>query len=316
MLYAGVDIGGTNIKYGLVNDRGEILSSRSVPTNASDGPAHLIEKIHSILTQLSQSEPASIGVGFPSVVNPQSGVVYHPPNLPGWGEFALLDELRNQCPIPVFIDNDANVAALAEKQFGAAKQIHDFLYVTLGTGIGGAIIVDDALFHGSRGGAGEIGHLIVNMNEQASKEDIEAGREYRTGVLEVYTARTAIIQKAIELAAKYPDSLLNKRTNQLLDVSDVSRAAGLNDVASLECLAEIGTVLGLGIASAFALLDLSTVIIGGGISLSHPILFAKIEDSLRRRSLPAISSNVCVLKARFGEEAGLIGAAVLAMRGT
>lgn len=306
-MFLGLDIGGTNIKAGIVNDDGALVHQFSQPTEAQRGRDAMLQDIRSVVEQVLQSTPSirAIGVGVPGVVNPANGCVYYPPNLPGWEIVPLTDILRSYSPVPVAVDNDANVATLAESELGAGRNFSHFLYVTLGTGVGGGIIVNNRLFTGERGGAGEIGHIVVDVH--ARRE--EGQQAFRTGTLEEYIGRKGILRMARECAERYPDSLLHSFPE--VDVRQISQAADEGDRAALECLETAGLYLGLGLASVLVVLDMRQVVVGGGISLAHPLLLDTTQRILRERAFPTIAGEAQVLRARFGNDAGVIGAAML-----
>jgi glucokinase len=311
MMYAGIDIGGTNIKYGVVNTVGEILYHNSHPTSALRGKDAMIQDIQSAIQNLQQEYPSiqSIGVGFPSVVNPQDGCVYYPPNLPGWGIVPLVQLLQDISAIPVAVDNDANVAALAESEFGAGKNTSHFLYITLGTGVGGGIIINGRIFTGERGGAGEIGHTIVDINDEPTTEMRQLGRLFRAGTLEEKLGRAGLISLTQSFMAKYPESVLHSYNP--LDVEHISIAVERGDTCAIECFTYAGRILGLGIAGVLALLDMRVIVVGGGISNAHPLFLDTALATLQERALPTIAPSVEIRKAHFSNHAGIVGSAIL-----
>ncbi len=304
-MYAGIDIGGTSIKYGIVAADGEIKQQASTPTNPASGKDAMIDQLQGIVRKLS-SEAVSIGVGFPSVVNPKDGCVYHPPNLPGWGIVPLVELLQSVATVPVAIDNDANVAAYAEAALGAGKNDSHFLYITLGTGVGGGIIVEHRIFTGERGGGGECGHILINVDGEPEEG---TSLSFRTGTLEEAIGRHGLIRMAKRIAKQHPDSLLHQVKE--LDVKDISDAAVRHDKAALACLERAGTLLGLGLCSMLAILDMRVVVVGGGVSQAHPIFLDTARQMLKTRSLPTIAPEAEIRPARFGSTAGLVGAAML-----
>ncbi len=304
-MYAGIDLGGTNLKIGVLDSQNDIVYQDSMPTPSDAGPEALIARIESYLAETLYKFPGmkTIGVGVPGVVS-KDGIIKIAPNLKGWININLKKQLARKFNIPVAIDNDANVAALAELEIGAGKHAADFLYVTLGTGVGGAVIHERKLFRGAWGGAGEIGHLIINMNENNPEKP-----SYRQGVLEEYTGRKQIAAIAESIAVRYPGSILSK-TRQF-DPFYISKAAESGDECAVEILSEVGFYLGIGLASAMNLLDIPLVIVGGGISLSHESLFNSALNVIRNRALPSIAQHAEIRKARFTKDAGIIGACVL-----
>lgn len=314
-MFLGIDIGGTNIKSAVISEDGSIIFQQSQPTLAQRGKDAVIADMQQIITTLSLRYPAveSVGVGFPSVVNPANGCVYYPPNMPGWEVVPLVSLLGEVTALPIAIDNDANVAALAECELGAGHDLTHFLYVTMGTGVGGCIIAHREIFSGERGGAGEIGHVIVYASEQPTPNQIAQGRAFRAGVMEEYVGRAGIIATARNIMAAYPHSLLQEYGDDL-DVEHISQAVEQGDEAACACFVHTGTILGIALSSVLNILDMRVVIVGGGISQSHPLLLDTVQDVLRLRALPTIAPETQVRKAHFSHQAGILGAALLGRR--
>jgi glucokinase len=312
IMYAGIDIGGTSIKYGIVSADGEVLQQASAPTNPSSGKDAIIDQLQSIVRKLAP-QAKSVGVGFPSVVNPKDGCVYHPPNLPGWGIVPLVELLQSVSTVPLAVDNDANVAGLAESELGAGKDASHFLYVTLGTGVGGCIIVGNRIFTGERGGGGEVGHIVIDMHASLEASLAAGKHAFQTGTLEELVGRAGLIAMGKSFAEQYPASHLHQHLQSAgqLDVKDISECAVRGDAAALACLERAGTVLGLGLCSLLAVLDMRVVVVGGGVSQSHPIFLDTARAVLRTRSLPTIAAESEIRTARYGSTAGLVGAAML-----
>lgn len=311
-MFAGIDIGGTNIKYGITDEHGTILFQESKPTDSTRGQEILIEEFRSIIRTILEQFPAtqSIGIGFPSVVNPYDGCVHYPPNLPGWTIVPLVGLLQQDCPVPVAIDNDANVAALAESEAGAGRDASHFLYVTWGTGIGGGIIINNKIYTGESGGAGEIGHIVMDVFEQPTDEMERDNRLYRAGTLEENLGRPGFIRFAKKVREQYPDSLLHTYGEEL-DIHHISEGVEKNDAAAREIFITAGTWMGLGLAGMLAILDMHIIVIGGGISLAHPLLLDTVLNTLQQRALPTIAKRVELRKAHFTYNAGIVGAAML-----
>ena len=305
-MYLGIDIGGTNLKSGIIDEDGNLIEQSSIPTNAVMGPEEVINNIKNIIldTKVNFPELKSVGIGVPGIVTDE-GVVRISPNLPGWIDLPLKKILAEIIPIPIAINNDANTAAIAELELGAGKELKNFIYITLGTGVGGAIIINRKIFRGDSGGAGEIGHTIIDVNDDENNYSVS----FRSGTLEELIGRKQIIVLAKNILNKYADSILNQNNN--IDVSSISDSVSENDTASIECFKKIGFYLGAGIASAMNLLDISIAIIGGGISMSDSILFDSALYTIKQRALPTIASRAEIRKAHFTKDAGIIGAALL-----
>jgi glucokinase len=305
-MYIGIDLGGTSIKLGVLSPDGELISRSSIPTDAGNGQEHVLQNLENAIENLLKEFPdtKSIGLGVPGVVD-SNGTVYNPPNLKGWGIVPIQDILSKKFGLPVAVDNDANAAAVAEAQLGAGKEVPYFLFITLGTGVGGCIIMDGQIWRGERGGAGEIGHIIIDANAQP----IPGKGPFRTGVLEEYVGRTQILDCAKRYAAEYPDSLLHNFKN--LDIPDIADSIEKGDQAAIECFKESGRLLGLGLATAMAILDMRKVIVGGGISRTHPLLLETTRNTLKERAIPTVSNESEIIIAQYTNDAGMIGAALL-----
>lgn len=304
-MYLGIDLGGTNLKSGVIDDNGNIIENSTCPTNADEGYNSVINKITGIIGDTENKyKIKSVGIGVPGIVS-DDGVVKISPNLPGWINLPLKKKLTESITLPLAIDNDANMAAIAELELGAGKDLKNFIYITLGTGVGGTIIINRKIFRGDSGGAGEIGHTIINANDKSNCYNTS----FRSGILEEFIGRKQIIELAKRIQINFPDSILNK--NDYVDVSTISDAASIGDAAAVDCFNKIGYYLGVGIASAMNLLDITTAIIGGGISLSDNILFDNATKIIHQRALPPIAQRAELRKAHFTKDAGIIGAALL-----
>ncbi|MFH1050827.1 MAG: ROK family protein [bacterium] len=339
-MYIGIDIGGTNIKSGVVDSSGNILLGNSFKTGTSEGPTANLMQIKKSIFEMINKFPSiqSIGIGVPGIID-KSGVLNVSPNLPEWHGINIHDELKKDFNLTIAVDNDANAAAIAEMETGAGKDTENFIYITLGTGIGGALIINKKIYRGCEGGAGEIGHTIINYD--LIRKGIPT---FRQGILEELAGRKAIItyyqllmtndnfssqQTAdgkLDLITNYKLRITNYKlriTNEdldsqndilgidSLDVEDIANSAKSGFQPAVDCLNETGEIIGIGLASAMNLLDIPVAIIGGGISQSGKILFDSIRKTIRERSLPTISERFEIREAYFKNNTGIIGAAML-----
>ncbi len=306
-MHLGIDIGGTNLKYGVINHRNEFISQNTQPTNAAKGKNYLITLILKIIKNHLDKYATieSIGIGLPGIVNP-SGFVYIAPNLPSWNDIPLGDIIREEIgeSIPLAFDNDANTAAYAELKIGAGVGLSHFLYVTLGTGVGGSIIINNEIYRGEFGGAGEIGHLIINAFEKLNKN-----KPFRTGILEEYIGKNQITEYAEKYLKNHPQSLLNYYERP--DPYFITEAIKKHDNTAMDIFKNIGYIFGIGLSSIINVLDISLIIIGGGLSQSHPIFFESALKTIRDRALPSIADRVDIKVAKYTKDAGVIGAALL-----
>lgn len=305
-MYLGIDIGGTNIKTGILDEDLKLIDSASSPTITREEAEYTLSGFIQLVRETldSHTNIKSIGVGIPGIVS-EEGTLVVSPNLSGWVNLPIKSQLEHEFELPVKMDNDANTAALAELVLGAGKDIEDFLYITLGTGVGGAIIHRGQIIRGSYGAAGEIGHTIIDID---ANHDV-AGRFYRLGTLEEYIGRTKIIERARHEAEDFPESELNNLES--FDVEEISDLVDRKDPAAVRCFLDIGKKLGAGLSSAMNLLDIRTVIVGGGISLASDLLFDTAEETIRHRAMPHIADSFQLRKAKFLQDAGIIGAALL-----
>lgn len=315
----GVDVGGTTIKCALVPADGRLLHHLSIPTEATSGPevvlTRIAEAIASVVSKVSRSERAAItgvGIGVPGVIN-NRGEISYPPNFPGWGVVPVAKRIapliagafEERTP-PIAVENDANVAALAEARAGAGLGAPHFLYVTLGTGVGGCVISDGRIWRGETGGAGEVGHLSVDLNGRPCN----CGSR---GCVEAYIGQRYMTAIAAERLRETSHSTLHAMLadGAELQPSLIDRAASAGDTFALEFLEEMGEILGAALASALNLLDYRLVVAGGGMSRSETLLRAT-ERSMRARVLRSIGDAAELRPARFLNDAGVIGAAMLA----
>jgi len=308
----GIDIGGTSIKFALVRQNGQILRHGQLPTPLT-GPDAIISAVAEgvrHLTTGSDEQPVGIGLGVPGIVDAR-GHVAHPPNLPGWDIVDVGARLRPRLmgiDLPITVENDANVAALAEAQVGAGMGERNFLYVTLGTGVGGCIISDGSIWRGTCGGAGEIGHISVDINGPLCN----CGSR---GCIEAYVGNRYMSALAAARLEREPDSMLHAwiAAGQGVDPQRLDEAAMSGDRFSAEFLAEMGELLGAALASAMNLLDMSLVVVGGGLSRSDASLLEPARRSMRRRLLKTLSPVAEVRPARYLNDAGVVGGALMAM---
>jgi glucokinase len=308
-MHLGIDIGGTNIKSGVIDGNNNLIDKYSIPANAHLGRDAIMSSIYSAIDRSLERFPIirSIGIGLPGIIDDDGNLIVSP-NLTALIGLNFKKHLSEKFHFPVSVDNDANTAAYAELYLGSGKDLDSFLYITLGTGVGGAIISERRLFRGFNSSAGEAGHIIIDdSNKQFSEGAVH--EEFQRGTLESLIGRAAIISRANSLLSLFPDSKLNNLDQ--LDVSDISDAAANGDLASIRCLEETGYYLGLGLSSIINLLGFYHIIIGGGISSANNILYESALSTIKRRALPLIAQNARIIKAHFKSDAGIIGAALI-----
>lgn len=306
----GVDLGGSSIKLGIVTNTGRIIKKISLRTEAEKGPKKVIEKIISGIKELienSKYKISGIGIGCPGVVTPGKGIVENPPNLPGWDKVNIGKIVSQEFSKTVFVDNDANAAAIGELTFGSGKKYKSFIMITLGTGVGGGIVIDKKIYHGDFGAAGEIGHISIDYNGPKCN----CGS---FGCIEAYAGNLYLRERVRTELKKHPESKIWKLIgNDLSKVSprNIQDAAESGDAFAKSVINELGFHLGSAFASLCNVLDISVFIIGGGIAGFGKPLFDSIEKTISRRVLAPIKPRVRVLPAKLKNDAGIKGASAL-----
>ena len=307
--YGGIDLGGTFIKAGLLSADGQQIAKFKIPTGVDSGLSTVRENLIRAgrkLTALSKTKGfrlAGIGVGSPGTVKYPEGIVTgSSPNIPGWVG-TNIKKLFSEFKFPVSGDNDANCMGLAESKFGAGKGTNLGFYLTIGTGIGGAVIVDGSLVRGATFAAGEFGHTVFKYN----------GKKYKTGrrgPLEAYVAAPALIRVA-RAEAKNKKSVLRKYSN--LTTHEIFAAFKAGDRVAVRVVSENAEMIGTAIGSAVNLLNPEIVVIGGGVSEAGKRYIDLIAKSAMAFAFDSATGKLKIKTARFGNEAGWIGAACLNM---
>ena len=303
----GLDVGGTKIAAYRVSADGAVLSRAQEPTPGS--PEEILETMATLAREQVTSDVVAVGVGAAGMVDFAAGVLRYAPNLP-WRDLALADRIASATGLPCLVDNDANVAAWAEYRFGAGRGSRDMLLVTVGTGIGGGVVTGGRLFRGAHGFAAEIGHFIVDprgplcgCGNRGCWEQVAAGR--------------AIDRLGREAGRDHPDALFVELAGGDPDKvtrPSVTEAAKRGEALAREILAEVGRRLGEGIAGLVNILDPDVVVVGGGAIVAGDLLL----DPARAAFLDAVEApehrpEVPIRAAALGNEAGAVGAAVLAL---
>ncbi len=305
----GIDLGGTNLKSGILLHQGELLHLTYFPAEADKGPQKVIENIIFSIEQLLKKKEAydiaGIGIGSPGQVDFKTGVVNDPPNFEGWCSEKLAEIINQRFRVPTFVDNDGNVAALAANVFGAGKKSQHFAVITLGTGVGCGIILNNKIYHGTTGAAGEFGHLCIKYDGPLCK----CGQH---GCVERYVGAQWIVKRAIDYLSSYANSELHRFENKVnISPKIISQLANQGDKLCGRVIEETGDFLGVALGSLVNLLNLDLILIGGGISNAGPLLFNAIRKSFKKFSLSISGSVVKIEKATLGESAGVVGAGQL-----
>lgn len=323
----GVDIGGTNIKIALIDKntlhhslrsgtgQARLQAKRIFYTADFKGKSVLISEIINQIKDLvscaglAKKDIIGIGVGVPGAVDIRTGIVHYLTNIPDWHEVRLGPLLKKRLRLPVFIDNDVNVMALGESFSGAGSGAANMLCITLGTGVGGGLILGGNIYRGSSYAAGEFGHIPINIK----------GPKCNCGswaCVEAYAGSGYIVRNVISQIKKGQATLITKLVKgdlSMITPEVISRAARLKDKFAVKVWKDIGNKIGVGLAGVVNLLNLEKIVIGGGVAKAGNILFDSIKETIAARAMKLPAKTVSVVRAKLGYDAGLIGAATLVL---
>ncbi|GAP14239.1 transcriptional regulator/sugar kinase [Longilinea arvoryzae] len=299
------DIGGTQLRVATFDAAsGEMIQQKRIPTQAAGETA--VDRLTGLIGELwpTRGHVRAIGAAAPGFVDPEMGIIYVTPNIPGWNGLPLRQILEDRFDVPVFVGNDANLAALGEWRFGAGRGFHHVLYLTISTGIGGGIVNNDRLLQGARGLAAELGHITVEPNGPICG----CGKR---GHLEALASGTGISNYVAEKLAAGAASTLLKGPHP--SAKEISQAAAQGDPLALKAIQRAGTYIGHALADFLHLFNPSIVIIGGGVSKSGEMLLAPMRIALNERVIsPEYVKDLQIVNAMLGDDCGLMGALALA----
>jgi glucokinase len=308
--FLGIDLGGTNIKSGVVDDEGRVLSSVSVKTQADHGPAAGLDNMVAAAGQavaesgLDWERIGSVGLGSPGTMDIEAGMLLEPPNLPGWDNLPIRQLLSDRLGKPVVLQNDGNAAAYGEYWVGVGKDSHSLVMFTLGTGVGGGIVIGGTILQGRHSHGGECGHIII---------EAENGRKCSCGGyghLEGYASATALVQRAIEALEAAPDpSVLRSIRPDDLSSRAIAEAAQAHDRLARQLMRETAHYLAVGAVSLMHTIDPDIVVFGGGMIAAGAPFLEDIRGGIRALAFPIPGARTRVEYALLGGEAGFIGAA-------
>ncbi len=306
-LFFGVDLGGTTVNIGRVETDGSATFLRQIPSLVHKGASDVASRIAEAIGEMAG--PAAIqgvGIGVAGLVDAERGVLQEAANFPQWHQVPLAELLAERLHAAVYLENDANAAALGEYNFGAGRGCRFMLMVTLGTGVGGGLVLDGKIYRGGHGVAGEFGHMTIDLNGELCG----CGRR---GCVEAYVGSKALIRSALELRRSRPESPLHGYDAETLTPKIICELARKGDEASRLVFARAGEKLGAALGNVANLLDIERVVIGGGVAGAGDLLFEAAEKKLRETALNLANSQVVLLPSQLGNAAGVIGAASLAM---
>ncbi len=308
----GIDLGGTKIMAAAVDADGRILSRVFQLTPGEKGPTAVLDCMASAAAQaaeragLALADAKAIGIGSPGPLDPDEGVVIFTPNLPGWRDVPMKRHIQGATGRPVFMDNDCNVATLAEHRLGAGRGVSSLIGLFLGTGIGGGVILDNRLLRGFSKQAGELGHVVVDVNGPKCG----CGQK---GCIEALASRQAICRQIAEEVKKGRRSVVKETDARRMRTSLLAEALAAKDDLVHEVMSRAMQNLGVAVASIAHVVSPEMVVIGGGIiEAMNDEMLGLVQKSAQRRALPLVMDRVKFVRGQLGEDAGVLGAAVLA----
>jgi glucokinase len=288
----GLDIGGTKLAGGVLTREARLLERRERPTRAAEGAEVSLGEVWALLADLraaAEAHGSALGVGIcaPGPLNPQTGVIFNPTNMPGWVNVPLAEEVTRRSGLPCRVENDANGAGLAEALFGAGRGYRSVFYATLSTGIGTGIILDGKVYHGKNGFAGEGGHVTIDYRSPAL---CNCGN---IGCIEALASGTSIARRAGRSAEA------------------LAAAAASGDPDAARFLDETGEMLGAWLGSVVSLLDPDVIVIGGGVSRIGEPLFRKLRETVPRRTINPFAAATPIVPAALDRDVGIYGGAAV-----
>ena len=309
----GVELGATGVDVALCDLDAAVIASESEPLEVGLGPRIVLDRIYAIADKLLASRPrgarplVGVGMGLPGPVDLAHGCVTSPPIMPGWDRFPVRDEVSAHFAVPCFVDNDVNVMAIGEGSAGDGRALRNFLFVKVGTGIGCGIIVDRRIYRGAQGSAGDIGHIALD----GETERCPCGNQ---GCLEVVAGGAAIARRGSALARSGASAALGElaRTGAITAV-EVGRAAAAGDAAAIDLVVAGGHHIGTVLAKLVNVFNPETIVLGGGVTRLGAVFVAAIRETVVSRSTALATANLHIRTSTFGEAAGMVGAAAMAV---
>ncbi len=331
----GVDLGGTNLRIAAVDEQGTLMEKITLGTKTAFGRDQVLNNMCDAIQQISEKYRPSanllgVGIGVPGIMDMPSGMMRESPNLPGWADYPVRAEIERRLGTPVILENDANSAAFGEKWLGAGRQVSHLAMLTLGTGVGGGIVMDGKIWHGMTGMAGEFGHMTVEP------EGPQCGCGNR-GCLEQYASATAVMRMAREAIAAgvAPGLAMGASSDVEFSAKEIYNLAIQGDEQAKRIFRRVGRALGISLATMINGLNLEMYVIGGGVSSAWDAFSPSIFEELRQRSMvyaataptdplhmssgasgqvePGTGRKTIITRALLGSDAGLFGAARLPM---
>jgi len=301
------DLGGTHLRAATVDQKGRIQSRFKQNTPQGKDANAIVDAIVGAVHEFQkETEISAVSLVVPGTVKVEEGMVVKAPNLPCLDGFRLAAALSSRLDVPAILENDANAAAVGEMWQGAAVGCKAIICLTLGTGVGGGIILDRKLWRGVDGAAAEIGHMCVDPFGGVA---CPCGSR---GCLEVFASATAIVRMTREASPRYPDSILQGREDRTAKM--IFEAGKQGDELALEIFRRMGVYLGIGLANLINILNPEMIVIGGGVVNGWELFEKHMHQQVEERAFPLLAARVKIVRAKCGDDAGLLGAARLALR--
>ncbi|HTF99408.1 MAG TPA: ROK family protein [Nitrospirota bacterium] len=304
----GVDLGGTNLRTALIRQNGDVLDKQQVATRAHEGWKRVVTRIAECIVSAQRIAAekhvvvGAVGVGAPGVIHRDTGIVVKSPNFPDWNNLPLKAEVEREVGLPIFIENDANAAALGEQWQGAGRGINSMILITLGTGVGGGIVLNGRIWQGADGMAGEIGHMTL----------IPEGRQCgcgNRGCLEMYASARGIVQSYQETLQRFslqaPDGFTS---------AQVYQAARSGDRNALDVMKHMGRMLGIGIANLINIFNPEMIVLGGGVKDGWDLFVDAMHEEISTRAFKVPAERTKIVPSQLGGDAGIYGAAAVAFQ--
>lgn len=307
MAYVGIDLGGTQLRVAVADAEGRILTVTREPTRAQEGPERVIDRIVAAVQSaleragVDRRRVRALGIGLPGPVDPHRGLVHSPANLPGWDEVPLNAILTERTGIPSWLHHDAHLAAFGELHRGAARGTQDMIYVTVSTGIGAGLVLGGELYAGARGSAGEVGHIVIQVDGPLCK----CGNY---GCVEALASGTAIAREARDGVRRGVRTRLRRVPEPGPTARDVDRAARAGDAFARRVLEGAGRALGVGMGTLVNLFNPEMIVIGGSVMNAGRLLTDPMRAAMARSSFASAREGLRIVRPRLGADVGLVGA--------
>lgn len=308
----GFDLGGTNMKAGIVHPEKGVLKQVSIPTEADSGLEATLDRMAKLIKEVAadaEDDIIGVGVGAPGMISLDRRSVQNPPNLKGWNIVPLAAEIRKRTGLDALVENDANLMALGSARFGSGKPFDHFIMITLGTGVGGGIIFNNKIFRGATGAAAELGHISIDYAGAVCNSTVP-------GAIEAYLGQRFMSQRAADEIRKHPDSELYKTyagNFSALEPRHLSEAANRGDDLAREILADAGRKLGYAIVNYVHTLDIRKIVVSGGVAQAGDHILKPCFQAAMERLMPPFRSDFEIIPELLGNEAALLGAGTLAL---